>query len=79
MGRVQELLTGKDGKTRCVRSLRPDRTEGVYAIKLLYPLELSITPTTDCSLSETVQGEVRVRAPRRVAAERCLQRLRDSN
>jgi len=41
MGRISELLTGSDGKTRCVKVATPNG-EGVYATNLLYPLELSL-------------------------------------
>ena len=80
MGRVVELLPGKDGKTRCVRVLRPDRSEGVYTIKLLYPLELAVTPSCeqlDAQLDIEQEG-IRV-LPRRAAADKCLQRLKSSN
>ena len=35
MGRVSELLTGTDSKTRCVRVIRGDSSEGVYSISSL--------------------------------------------
>ena len=44
LGRVAELLPGKDGKTRTVRIARPDRSEGVHSLRHLYPLELCVTP-----------------------------------
>jgi len=44
LGKVTELLPGLDGVVRTVKVLRPDRKEGVYAIKHLYPLELKVNP-----------------------------------
>ena len=44
MGRITELLPGRDGIVRSVKLIRPDRSEGVYSIKHLYPLELSVLP-----------------------------------
>jgi len=44
LGRVIELLPGKDKVTRCARIMRPDRTDGVYSINHLYPMELSVSP-----------------------------------
>ena len=44
MGRVLELLTGSDGKTRIVK-LKTPTGEGVYSICLFYPLELSLQDT----------------------------------
>lgn len=42
LGRITKLFTGKDGKTRSVELIRPDRSSGVYAISHLYPMELSL-------------------------------------
>jgi len=44
MGLVTELLPGPDGVVRCVRVRRPDRSEGVHCITMLYPLEISVCP-----------------------------------
>ena len=41
MGKVTELLTGDDERIRTVKLIRGDRTEGIYSISLLYPLELN--------------------------------------
>lgn len=40
MGLVTEVLMGDDNKIRFVRVRKPDKQEDVYAIKLLYPLEI---------------------------------------
>ena len=81
LGRITELLYGNDGRVRTVRVMRPDRSEAVYSINLLYPLELSVTPVidngskhqqTECSKVEPSQTP----RPKRAAAMRCLQRLR---
>ena len=47
LGRVTELLTGSDAKTRCVRVKRGGSMEEVHSINLLYPLELSTSPGFD--------------------------------
>ena len=65
LGIVSELLPGKDGKVRTVKVTRPDKTEGVYSIKLLYPLELETvqSPKTKNSRDEP-SGTTRRRSPR---------------
>ena len=45
IGRVIELLTGSDTKTRCVKVQRSDSSVEVYSISHLYPLELSLLTT----------------------------------
>jgi hypothetical protein len=85
MGRVTKLLTGKDGRTRSVELIRPDRSSGIYAISLLYPLELSLNTVESDVPSDFIAPDNRVpvfrsetRQPRR-AAERCRERLRNCN
>lgn len=75
IGRVSELILGSDNKTRSVKVVRPDHSEGVYSINLLYPLELSISPviTDEENEKETPAEE---RRPRRIAAARCLRQLK---
>jgi hypothetical protein len=81
MGRVLDLLTGDDGKTRCVRVLRgSDSTEGIYSINHLYPLELSLSDVE----YEGQQAQVDLAPlprtqPVRAAAVRCKERLRSGN
>ena len=79
MGRVLRLLPGKDGITRCVRVIRPDRSEGVYSICHLYPLELDVSPSKEVVAPTTSSGgppdTPKKRPPRRAAAE-CLDKLK---
>jgi len=81
MGRVVELLPGSDGIVRTVKIVRPDRSEGVYPINLLYPLELSIAPilVLDDQLDDSEPDEPVPQRPRRAAAEQCMARIRNSN
>ena len=80
MGKVTELLPGKDNVVRTVRVMRPGQSEGIYSINLLYPLELSVTPTNKLNRStETKDSETTVRPPKRRAAEMCLEKLKSSN
>ena len=87
MGRVLDVLPGKDGKVRCVRLVRPDRSEGVYPISNLYPLELSVSTINESSTSrEDSTNKVKNKGansgesrPRRKAALDCLEKLNLSN
>jgi len=80
LGRVVKLLPGKDGIVRTVTVIRPDRSEGVYPINLLYPLELSVDPVLidDETDGESPPDPIRSR-PKRDAAIKCLDRIRNSN
>jgi len=80
MGRVVELLTGRDGITRTVKVVRPDRSEGVYSINHLYPMELSLSPGI-VDVDEDVikdDDEISVR-PKRAAAIDCMRKIRSSD
>jgi len=44
MGKIMELLPGKDGVVRTVKLKRPDNSEGVYTINPLYTLKLDVLP-----------------------------------
>ena len=80
MGKVTELLPGNDGRVRMVRVIRSDRTEGVYPIKLLYPLELSVTPVAVSDVQEETDGvSSTLERPKRASALRCLKRMRECN
>ena len=82
MGRVTELLPGKEGIVRAVRVMRPAHNEGIYSINLLYPFELSLTPGRDATTIAEVEEPPpaqRQRPPRRKAAHDCMQRLRTAN
>ena len=82
MGRVIELLTGTDGKTRCVK-LKTPTGEGVYSTCLLYPLEISLQDVAARNPSPTIpQGKnsgAQAAHPTRAAAQRCKDRLRVCN
>ena len=49
LGRVVELCPGDDGLIRSVRVKRGDGTIHLHSIKLLYPLELSLTHNAKAS------------------------------
>ena len=87
LGRVTELYTGNDGKTRSVRVRKADKSEGVYSICHLYPLELSLNSIESVNShvnSEVKNSEVET-APQvrprstRAAAEACREKLKLCN
>ena len=78
LGRVIELLPGKDGKCRTVRIKRPDKSEAVYSLKHLYPLELRVTPSLTHEETEIVDSEKLDRPHKRRAAIQCRERLENS-
>ena len=82
MGRVLELLTGADGKTRCVK-LKTPSGEGVYSTCLLHPLEISLqdacVPANQTDHQTNVDADPVNRRPTRAAAQRCRERLRGCN
>jgi len=77
LGKVTELLPGKDGKVRAVKLRRADHSEGVYSICNLYPLELSATPM-NVGVDEAEENVVASDSgrPQRAAALKCRQMLR---
>ena len=82
LGRVTELLTGKDGKTRCVRVIKSDGTENVHSVNLLYPLEISlVSPPVrkpkDVQQKTSENQSKATKRPIRAAAEKCKQRLQE--
>ena len=84
LGRVKELLPGSDGKVRTVKLIRPDKSEAIYSINMLYPMELSVTPIREVgSATSHVPGggesKVGKTLPKRRAAARCLQKLKADN
>ena len=88
LGKVTKLLNGgADARTRCARVMRPDRSQAVYSINLLYPLELkvssdAISRNPDLPSPPAADGNHDVPAkklPQREAAKRCLMRLRQCN
>ena len=78
MGRVIELLTSTDNRTRCARVMRSDRTDGVYSIKHLFPLKITTSEDTiaDTSPSNDGNSSEAPRRPTRKAAVRCLELLK---
>ena len=73
LGRVTELLTGSDGKTRCVRVRRSNNTIETNTINHLYLLEVSSLPEVPANeVPEVPANEAR---PVRQAALRCKERL----
>jgi len=82
MGKVTELLPGTDKIVRTVRVKRPDRSEGIYPINLLYPLELSVASMIDCENdnSDCRGSATNIRSvPKRAAALKCAEKLKHSN
>ena len=84
MGRVTSLLTGDDGKTRTVKVLHYDKSEGIHPIKNLYPMEINVEPAVITAPEkihnpdEAAKGSRRT-LPNRAAADRCRQLLRVGN
>ena len=72
MGRITSLLPGRDDITRCVRVMRHDRTEGVYPICHLYPLEISVTPAVKTD-EKDVPEQPGLRRSKRLASRRASQ------
>ena len=76
MGRIQELLTGSDSKTRSVKVFRPNGDPGIFSINQLYPLELSLQEVEP--VHEPPVPAAVVNAPARTqrrAAQQCKRRL----
>lgn len=84
MGKITKLFFGNDNKVRTVEILRPDGSMGIFAINLLFPLEIiadvvsshgnqSVDSNPDVSVTEQ-----RPRRPVRAAAVRCLEKIRRS-
>jgi len=71
MGAVTKLLTGDDGKTRCVEVARANGSHGVSSVSFLYPLQLSLgvveadVPTDDGTYSVDVPADESVPPVRR--------------
>ena len=84
LGRVVELLPGKDHVVRCVKVMRTDKSISVHSISKLYPLELSIINEIESNSdsSNVVSDEQSivpaVREPRK-AAMRCRELLKKCN
>jgi hypothetical protein len=82
MGRVVELLTGRDLRTRCVKVMKSDRSVDVFSVNLLHPLELSVDIVA--SASETGRSPASAAAaseerPKRAAAIECVRKLKQCN
>jgi len=79
MGRVVQNMTGRDGCTRSAKIVRPDRSEGIYPINMLYPLELSVAPVLNIVDRPARAEHVVNRPPKRAAALICESKLRAGN
>ena len=79
LGKITETITGGDGKIRFAKVLRPDGTEGEYAINLLYPLEISQELVESQDPEDCSPEYATSRRPKRAAAVKCLQRMKRSN
>ena len=84
LARVVELLPGKDSKVRSARVVRGNRTEAVYPLCKLYPLELSLhdarltpeEPKEGREESPEIAEENSVNRLKRLAAKRCQEFLK---
>ena len=74
VGLVTQLILGHDNKVRSAKVRRPDRSEGIYPICHLVPLELSVTSAPENPPSDEVPPRDRP-TPRRAALE-CKRKLR---
>jgi len=79
MGRVLKLLPGPDGVVRCVRLLRPDRTEGVHSIKHLYPLEIRVSPAVLSASNDDPTDSHTERPAKRAAARAAAEKIKLCN
>ena len=82
LARVLDLLPGEDGKVRSVRLIKPDRSEGIYTINQLYPLELSladVSKPTDLPQEDPEENPRSLKRPVRQAALKCKRILNQSN
>ena len=76
LGRVVELLPGKDDVVRFVRVLRGDGSRAVHPINHLYPMELEASVPLD----EKVEDEIPpVERPKRRAALKALDNIKKYN
>ena len=76
LGRIIQTFPGVDGKIRSAKVLRHNRTEGIYPICKLYPMELSL-----CEMKKGPSENVNVscptdQRPQRLAAQKCKQSLK---
>jgi len=78
LGKVIELLPGQDHKIRTVKLRRHDKSEGVYSIKNLYPLEIRSDEEVQNIANEPAPLTISTR-PQRVAAINCRNKLKFSN
>jgi len=77
LGKITELLPGSDDIVRTVRLMRPDRSEGVYPINLLYPLELQVDQDLQGGSEAPEPRCVQIERPKRAAAQRCRDRIKN--
>ena len=77
LGRVVDLLPGRDGVVRCVRLVKPDRSTSVYSINQLYPLEISVAAEIEeLNRNHTPAAELNPAREPRKAALKCVGRIR---
>ena len=76
LGKVVDLLTGSDGKTRCARVKRPNQTVEVYSISHLYPIELTALPEICDNPEVENTTEIAPLRPVRAAALKCKKLLK---
>ena len=79
LGKIVEPLPGPDSQTRCAKVMRTDRTEGVYSLEHLYPMELSLIPSDANTVPSEANTVPVTPNPRRRAAVEALKRIRNSN
>ena len=74
LGVITELLTGDDGKTRCVR-VKKSNTEEVHSVSHIYPLEISLQNVRPPK--QTTEPLQASRRPKRKAALDCVKRMKN--
>ena len=81
LGRITEVLPGKDKKTRCAKVKRSDGQEAIYPVCNLFPMELraSDETTTTADSNAGPADEQPPSRPRRAAAISCLEWLKQCN
>ena len=72
IGCVTRLLTGNDGKTRCVRVRQSNQKEEVHAVSHLHPLEISLESVSQPVRGKTAGKPVCQERPKRQASRKCL-------
>ena len=82
MGMVIQLILGEDNRARFVKLRKADGSEDVYAIKLLYPLEIHANLNhSNLSNDDSVSAEPDIKSTRvkRKAAQAAMEKIKIAN